>query len=258
MEKNENVNEEFNANVLIKRVVRSADTIVPFNDAILAKRNPVIKVLLSWEGEADLDLAAFMLDKNDSIRVNENLIFYNTERRWKTELEFDDENYNPLNGRVSEWDKCRTEFENNNDKWFFATLPLSLDDSVIGPRDERGKDDDKNENEEDNKEELYIRLNEIDVNRYRSIAIVASIYPDKDKPGQTFSDVYNPTVHIYDADANQQDIEYLLNNDNLNNCECVVVGFVKYNSNTSRWDYVTADKGFDNFATAIRNYWSRR
>ena len=240
--------------ILQKRVVKNSGEVVPFNPEILRKGNPEIKVLLSWEGDADLDIAAFMLDRNGSLRGNaENLIFYNTERRWKPELDFEDENYTPLRGKVSLWPASGTEFR-NNDEWFFVTLPLSLDDSLIGARDNRGDDDDENE-EITHEEELYVRLSKIDIRRYRSIAIVASIHQEDNEPPKKFSDIFNPLVNIYDAGVNQKDIEYQLNNANFANCECVIVGFIKYNEVTSRWDYVTADKGYNNFLDAINSCW---
>lgn len=245
----------FDESRLQKRIVTTTQTIVPFNPTTLAKRNPEIKVKLSWKGDADLDIAVFMLDSNESLKGKyENLIYYNTERRWKPELDFNDENYNPLNGKVAEWPACAAEFENSNDKWFFATLPLSMDDSVIGPRDDRGEDG--NNQTVENEEELNIRLSKIKVESYRYIAIVASIHQEEGKRPKKFSDIFDPRVNIYDADTNQQDIEYQLNNDNLNDCECVIVGYIKYNDETCRWDYLTADKGYANFAAAIIDHWS--
>jgi stress response protein SCP2 len=179
-----------------------------------------------------------------------NLVYYNSDPwRWKTERPIDTNDFNPLKGEVAKWPECANKFMSNDD-WFFSTLPLSVDESVIGSWDDKGGNVDGGD------EKLHVRLNKINTKFYRSIAIVASIHQgDEGGKRLTFSEISNPCVNIFDADTKEHDIEYRLNNDDNSEFECVIVGYVKFNDVTRKWDYVTANKGFESFESAIKHHW---
>jgi hypothetical protein len=93
-----------------------------------------IRIDLTWKG-TDLDICAFVLGKDGLIHSKEDLVYFKSQRRWKTEKDFSDDDFNPLKGRVSLWeDACK--YYKNEQKWMKATLPLSLDDAVIGSWDD--------------------------------------------------------------------------------------------------------------------------
>lgn len=163
-----------------------------------------IKVELSWEGD-DLDLCAFLVDADDKICNRLDLVFWGSERRWLTEKTFDDANFNPLNGKVSVWENNAEKDFKNKDKWKERTLPLSLDDSVIGSWDDGG--------EGECGERMHVLLSEVDTRLYKSIIFAAVVSEKNIAQGMTFSDVKNPYVSIYDAESNKALAEYRLNQD---------------------------------------------
>lgn len=163
-----------------------------------------IKVELSWEGD-DLDLCAFLVDANDKICNRLDLVFWGSERRWLTEKTFDDANFNPMKGKVSVWENDAEKGFKNKDKWKERTLPLSLDDSVIGSWDDGG--------EGECGERMHVLLSEVDTRLYKSIIFAAVVSEKNIAQGMTFSDVKNPYVSIYDAESNKALAEYRLNQD---------------------------------------------
>lgn len=76
-----------------------------------------LSVMLRWHGKIDLDLSAFMLNKDGYIDNESDFVFYNSTHRSEN---FDSERY------VSEED------------WISKTVPISADSSLIGAADAEG------------------------------------------------------------------------------------------------------------------------
>ena len=119
-----------------------------------------IKVELSWVGD-DLDLCAFLVDAKNKIRDRLDLVFWGSDRRWLTDKPFDHDNFDPMKGKVSVWEGDAEKIFKNKDKWKDRTLPLSLDDSVIGSWDDGGQGECG--------ERMHILLKEVDTRLYKSI-----------------------------------------------------------------------------------------
>lgn len=76
-----------------------------------------LSVKLRWHGKVDLDLSAFMLNKDGYIDDESDFVFYNSTHRSEN---FDSERY------VSEED------------WISKTVPISADSSLVGATDAEG------------------------------------------------------------------------------------------------------------------------
>lgn len=76
-----------------------------------------LRVKLRWHGKVDLDLSAFMLNKDGYIDNESDFVFYNSTNRSES---FDSERY------VSEED------------WISKTVPISADSSLVGATDAEG------------------------------------------------------------------------------------------------------------------------
>lgn len=81
--------------------------------------HPHIKIVLTWTGNVDFDLSAFMLGENGYIEDDADLVFYNSLNR---DSPFD------INSYASEED------------WIAETLPVSADGSLVGSKDAAGSD----------------------------------------------------------------------------------------------------------------------
>ena len=164
-----------------------------------------LRIDLTWAG-TDLDVCAFLLDENGLIREKSDLVFYNSQLRWKTRKEFSDPDFNPLDGERSTWPAPG--FRNPR-KWMERTLPLSTDGSVIGSWDDMAEDD---EDDDDKQETLHVLLDDVDVKRYSSIVLAAAVAPDRILRGETFADAHNPVATIYNAQNNEGELiaEYKL------------------------------------------------
>lgn len=180
-----------------KKSLKLADELV-FDKQKFSK----IKVELSWEGD-DLDLCAFLVDANNKVHNKLDLVYFGSMRRWLTEKPFDDDNFDPLKGRPSVWENDAEKNFKNDDKWKERTLPLSLDDSVIGSWDDGGNGECG--------ERMHVLLKEVDTRVYKSIIFAAVVSQSDLEDGLTFSDIKNPYVSIYNAETNEILAEYKLN-----------------------------------------------
>lgn len=220
----------FNENDFVKRTLSSGD-IFSFDDFVKPEFN-VAKVVLTWETaseEPDLDLAAIMLNNNGRVSKKEDLVYFKSSRRWKPELPMDSCEFDPLKGTVSEFEKDKQNFK-NKEEWQAQTLPLSLDNSVIGSWDDRGDTDGPSE------ERLHVRFKEIDTRNYSAVAIIATISMDDIQKGYTFKDVFNPIVKILDANDDRVLAEYKLN-ENFQNSDGVCVGYLQFNNIKNSWEF---------------------
>lgn len=180
-----------------KKSLKLADELV-FNKQKFSK----IKVELSWEGD-DLDLCAFMVDEKGRVKNKLDLVYFRSERRWLTEKSFDDSDFDPLKGKVSVWENDAEKMFKNDDKWKERTLPLSLDDSVIGSWDDEG--------DGPCAERMHVLLKEVDTRKYKSIVFAAVVAEADIEDGITFSEVKNPYVSIIDAETDEILADYKLN-----------------------------------------------
>ena len=166
-------------------------------------RLETIRIELTWE-ESDLDVCAFMLGDDEMIHDKLDLVYFNSERRWKPNMPFSDPNFKVLPGKVSTWEKDNMGYKNQK-KWKDAPLPLSADDSVIGSWDDMDNDDCI--------EIMHVRLDEVDTHKYASIVFAAAIAKDRIAEGIRFKDVGTPVVRIFDADTDELLAEYKLDQD---------------------------------------------
>lgn len=240
-------NEMFTENDFVK--IEKGD-IFSFDEDIFAKpEEQIIKIEMEWKSnpseKTDLDISVIMLNENHNINNKQDLVFFNSERRWQPSSPIGSEDFNPLDGKVSLWTDDRPSFKNRIE-WLEETLPLSIDNSVIGSWDDKGDDDVTSSSQE----QIHVLLNEIDVRRYRSIAIIASVALDqtKDEQGRTrflegkkFGDVYNPIVRIYNATDNKVLAEYRLNNEHPD-CDGICFGYIEYAS--EKWQFIADEKGY--------------
>lgn len=124
-----------------------------------------LSVKLRWHGKVDLDLSAFMLNKDGYIDNESDLVFYNSTHRSEN---FDPERY------ASEED------------WISKTVPISADSSLIGATDAEGIIDGRSV------ETMSLDLLNVNENICR-IVFCVSIFQSKlygvDENGQLQSDI---------------------------------------------------------------------
>jgi len=241
----------FNEDDFVKRDLSKGD-IFSFDDFSKSSFD-VAKVILSWNtvnNEPDLDLAAILLGPNGKLTRREDLIYFNSTRRWKTSKPLEDEDFKPLEGRVSSYDEDGKDFINYDD-WKENTLPLSLDDSVIGSWDDRGDGDDDGPSEE----RIHVSFKKTNTHDYRKIAIIAAIAMDQIERFK-FRDVFNPVVKVLDAQDDKVLAEYRLNN-SYPDCDGLCVGFLQYNDETHSWEFLADEKSYNGGLLKIANSFTR-
>lgn len=193
-----------------------------------------IRVVLSWESD-DLDLCAFMVDENNKVWDKLDLVYFGSERRWLTEKPFNDDDFNPLQGRVSVWKEDAEKDFKNDDKWKERTLPLSPDDSVIGSWDDEG--------DGPCAERMHVLLKEVDTRKYKSIVFAAVISEKDIEDGKTFADIGKPNVSIINAENDEVLAEYKLDQSFPNKCS-VCFGRLTIGDD-KLWRFVTMADAYD-------------
>lgn len=197
-----------------------------------------LRLDLVWRG-TDLDICAFMLGEDNLIHDKADLVYFNSQLRWKTKTDFNDSQFNPLEGDVSTWAKDSVNFKNQR-KWMEATLPISSDGSVIGSWDDMADDD---EEEDECGETMHVLLEEVDSRKYASIVFAAAVAKDRIQKGDTFEDAHNPIVNIYDADTDELLAEYELAQQ-FPGKDVVCFGKAVYDSNTMLWSFEPMADGY--------------
>lgn len=195
-----------------------------------------LRIDLTWVG-TDLDICAFLLGEDGLIHDKSDLVYFNSQLRWKTKKEFNDEEFNPLDGKVSTWAQDSANFKNQR-KWMEATLPISSDGSVVGSWDDMSDDDDDSECGET----MHVLLEEVDTRKYASIVFAAAVAKDRIQKGETFADAHDPVVNIYDADTDELLAEYKLAKE-FPGKDVVCFGKVTYDNNSMLWNFEPMDKG---------------
>lgn len=198
-----------------------------------------LKIDLTWVG-TDLDLCAFMLGKDGMIHQKEDLVYFNSRLRWKTEKDFNDEDFNPLKGSFSQWPATGADFRNPR-RWMEATLPISTDGSVIGSWDDKAEDEDDNEVKY---ECMHILLDEVDIRKYSSIVFAAVVARERINIGETFMDAHDPAVTIYNAENDKVIAEYKLASA-FPGKDAVCFGRMEFDNHTFLWNYQPMDEAYN-------------
>lgn len=276
-----NRNVSFTPENFEKKRMKGGET-VKFEPVTFEKHNfTIVKIKLNWEvasdsivDKVDLDIAAVLLNRNGNVERYEDLVFFGSgmpriigfedpetrripkyenidskkHRRWKTSKPIGSADFDPLVGTIS---LLSEEVKHNvsKDDWQKQTLPISLDNSVIGSWDDLGDDEGGCE------EQMYIRFKEISKN-YSSIAIVASVSYEDIREGKKFGDIYNPVITIIDANNNVELADFKLNNDHPE-CDSICVGFVQFDPDTASWGFKANEKGYTGGMASVANSFNK-
>ncbi|MCD8297174.1 MAG: TerD family protein, partial [Prevotella sp.] len=191
----------------------------------------IVRIDLVWKG-TDLDICAFLLGRDGLIHDKSDLVYFNSQLRWKPKKDFSDPHFNQFEGELSTWDKERNNFKNQR-KWMAATLPVSSDGSVIGSWDDMADDEDG-----DCGETMYVLLEEIDTRKYESIVFAAVVAKERIKAGETFENAHDPVVNICDEEAEDDDLiaEYKLAQQ-FPGKDAVCFGKVVFDQESNLWSF---------------------
>ena len=148
-----------------------------------------IRIDLTWKGEADLDVCAFLVGEDGILAHKEDFVYYNSEHRWRPQSE-----ENPTEGQIESFSMPNHRTKKN---WKKMTVPVSVDFSVIGSPDVTG---DKENDDEVNCETMHVVLDRVGSD-IRAIVIGGAIYPNTEKP-MTFKQVIEPSLIITDEATN--------------------------------------------------------
>ena len=196
-----------------------------------------LRIDLTWLG-TDLDVCAFLLGEDNLIHDKADLVYFNSQLRWKTTKEFNDPDFNPLEGKVSTWAQDGGNYKNPH-KWMESTLPISSDGSVIGSWDDMADDD----ADEECGETMHVLLEEVDVHKYPKIVFAAAVAKKRIQKGETFADAHDPVVSIYDADTDELIAEYKLAQQ-FPGKDVVCFGEVSYDESTMIWNFEPMADGY--------------
>ena len=194
-----------------------------------------LRIDLTWAG-TDLDICAFLLDKNDLINKKEDLVYFKSLLRWKPKKALNDPDFNPLEGELSTWPAPGFK---NQKKWMDATLPISGDGSVIGSWDDMASNSD-----EECGESLHILLDEVDTTKHSSIVLAAAVAKHKIALGETFADAHDPIVTIYNAETEEVVAEYRLASDFVGK-DAVCFGKLVFDENSLIWSFQPIADGYN-------------
>lgn len=197
-----------------------------------------IRIDLTWAG-TDLDICAFMLGNDGMIHEKVDLIYFNSQLRWKTEKDFIDADFDPLKGSFSQWPAASKDFKNPR-KWMESTLPISADGAVIGSWDDMSDDGE----DEECGETMHVILDEVDTRKYSSIVFAAVVAKDRIAAGETFADAHDPIVSIYNAETDEEVAEYKLAS-TFPGKDAVCFGRMDFDPKTMLWNFVPMDDSYN-------------
>lgn len=205
-----------------------------------------IRVDLTWAG-TDLDVCAFLLDKEGLMSEREDLVYFKSKLRWQPEKSFEDPDFFPLPGKFTRFE---TSGYGNPRPWEEATLPVSGDGSVIGSWDDKGDETDERTDEEGNPlrgEQMHIFLDKVNVKKHKSIVLAAVVAKDRIQKGETFLDAFNPVVTIVDVSKEKEPkeiAEYRLD-ESFPNKDAVCFGRLEYDENSYLWNFVPMAESYN-------------
>ncbi len=200
----------------------------------------IVRVDLSWVGanlppgcKADLDVCAFLLDSDSEIAEEDDVVCFRSKTRWLTKREFDDPDFDPLDGEVSLWtdQATQTSFRGKVSKWKDRTLPISADGSVIGSWDAMTDDDES----EECGETMHVLIDEINSIKYKKIVLAAVVAMNEVKKGVTFSNIKKSKVTMTDADEGNILASYDLNSQ-FQGKDAVCFAELVYDENNYIWN----------------------
>lgn len=202
-----------------------------------------LRVDLTWAG-TDLDVCAFLLDKDGFMTEKSDLVYFGSKLRWKTKKAFNDPNFNALDGEFSEWPAAGFK---NPTRWREETLPISTDGSVIGSWDDKGDKDDDETDADGNPprgEQMFIQLDEVDVQTYKTIVLAAVVAKDRIEKGETFADAYSPIVSISNVEKDEEIAIYQLNS-KFPSKDAVCFARLEYDEESLFWNFVPMDDSYN-------------
>lgn len=218
------------------------DKIIGIGDELIFDKQELskLRVDLTWTGNLDLDICAFLLGSDGVIHEKADLVYFKSQLRWKTEKEFTDPEFDPLVGSFSKWAEAIEDFKNPA-KWMMATLPISADGSVIGSWDDPGCD---GNDDEGSGESMHVLLDEVDVRKHSSIVFAAVVAKEDVEKGRTFENAHDPVVSIYNVDTDEVVAEYKLAK-SFPGKDAVCFGRMEYDSDTMMWNFVPMDDSYN-------------
>lgn len=202
-----------------------------------------LRVDLTWAG-TDLDVCAFLLDKDGLMTERADLVYFKSILRWKPKKAFDDPNFNALEGDFSEWPAPGFK---NPEKWMEATLPISADGAVIGSWDDKGETETEELDEDGHPihgEQMHILLKEVDVLKHKKIVLAAAVAKEHIKKGETFMDAYNPIASISNAENNEIIAIYNLDME-FPGKDAVCFGCLEYDDHSFLWNFIPMADGYN-------------
>lgn len=200
-----------------------------------------LRIDLTWSG-TDLDLGAFLLGDDGMIHERADLVYFNSRLRWLPAKPFDAPDFNPLEGRISTFEKDGTNYKNPN-KWMEATLPLSSDSAVIGSWDDMADEDSTDGEDEECGETMHVLLDEVNTQKHKTIVLVAAVAKDRIQKGETFQNAKKPIVYIYNAETEELLAEYQLASQ-FPNKDAVCLGKLVYGEDWL-WTFVPMADGYN-------------
>lgn len=197
-----------------------------------------LRVDLEWFG-TDLDVCAFLLDSDGELASKESVVYFKSKTRWKPKLPFNHDDFNPLDGEISIWEKVEKDYCGRVKYWMRDTLPLSPDGSVIGSWDDMTDDEDAQCGET-----MHILIDEVNTMKYKEIVFAAVVADEKIKIGERFKDVEGAKVTITDVENEEEIVSYTLSQKFPNN-DAVCFGKLVYDKDNYKWSYKPMSVGYN-------------
>lgn len=176
-----------------------------------------LTVTLSWDGDADLDISAFLVGEDGLIEDDADFVYYNSAKR--------SESFDPA------------KFGSKN-AWKEQTVPVSADGSVMGAHDERTGG---------NAERMQVDLGKVGSN-IKEIIFCSTIY----NAGKTFGDVQNPRVIVTDDTNGVELCSYKLDEQFTTQKACVAAS-LEINSDYE-WEFKAESRPAADFESLIEIY----
>ena len=192
---------------------------------------------LEWEG-SDLDVCAFMLDNDGELASKDDIVFFNSKIRWKIVKPFSAPDFNPLDGKISVWEKEMENYCGRVKVWKKETLPTSSDGSVIGSWDDMAEDPNAACGET-----MHIMIEQVNTIKYKRIVLAAVVADNEINLGKTFKDISNARVTISDVENEEELVSYPLS-EKFPEMDAVCFGELVYNENNYQWNFKPMDSGY--------------
>lgn len=197
-----------------------------------------LRVDLEWKG-TDLDVCAFMLDKDAEIASKDDVVYFKSKTRWKTTRPFNASDFDPLDGKKSVWENEQEAYDGRVRIWMNETLPASPDFSVIGSWDDMADDPNASCGET-----MHILIEEVNTIKYKRIALAAVVAEEKIKEGKRFRDVRDAKVTITDVENDEVLVSFPLT-EKFPNEDAVCYGELVYDEDNYQWNFKPLASGYN-------------